>query len=65
MKGKTYTIEPGVEKVLSILFNDLQYYDLSDREFVIEFEYSNLIRKSDSIVRGKISIDKIMTKVCK
>ncbi|HMQ08147.1 MAG TPA: hypothetical protein PKC30_12665 [Saprospiraceae bacterium] len=65
VKGKTYTIKPGEEKVLSIIFNDLQYFDLNDEEFVIEFEYSNLIRKSDQVLRGTIPIDRITAKVCK
>lgn len=65
VRGKIYTIKSGEEKVLRIMFKDLQYFDLSDEEFAIEFEYSNVIRKSDQVLRGTIPIDRITAKVCK
>lgn len=64
MKGKTYSIEPGEEKSINISFNNLQYFELSDEEYIIEFEYSNLIKKSDGIIRGIIPIDRIAVRVC-
>ncbi len=63
--GETFSIEPEAEKIVNIMFNDLQYFELSEEVYVIEFEYSNLTRKSDGLISGTIPIGRITAKVCK
>lgn len=65
MTKEIYSIDSGEEKTVSISFNDMQYFELRDEKVEIEFEYSNLIKKSDGIIRGTIPINRIVAKVCK
>ena len=58
------TVSIGTNKSIGITFYDLQYYDIKQEEFFIEFEYSNLINKSRGLYIGIIQIEPIKTKVC-
>lgn len=65
LTNEVFIIEPEIEKIVNIPFNDLNYFDLFDENVLIEFEYLNLTKSSGGTLIGKIQIDAINVKVCK
>jgi hypothetical protein len=64
LSGKVYEIKSGKSKIVQLVFNDLEYYELPQEDFIIEFEYSNLIKKTTGIISNRIPIQGISVKHC-